>query len=302
VRRCSAGLVNVICTVFALCCCSLPNPGPSQGIVGWGDSLTYSLTKVDNTYQQAVPTWLDTLSGDLHVDAKNFGFPSLGSAEIAVRQGGLKPLVTLSGNQIPPASKAEIAVDAVSPSDGWSQVHDAGTLTMHGTLAGVPGSLQHTITSGVESFSFVPDAAPASAVAVPAKSVFSDDEGDPYRDHFQIIWAGANDGPHLAAILRDVASMVHWLTNPRRYVVVGTIPQITSELSVAYGPHFTDLQSWLISDGLKAARITPTPQDTEAIAAGQVPPSLRLDDGIHFTQAAYTAIGHHLASVIKTMM
>jgi lysophospholipase L1-like esterase len=83
-------------------------------------------------------------------------------------------------------------------------------------------------------------------------------------------------------------------------LVVGTIPAIQDQLSAAYGPRFTDLRSWLIADGLAAAGVAPTPVDAAAVEAGGIPPSLQ-PDGVHFTQAAYTAIGHHLASVIAKL-
>jgi hypothetical protein len=314
-----AALLTVLCTTSALCSCSTATTEadtsrfsdvgahsarrsvfPSDKVVGWGDSLTYSLTSIGGVWQQADPTWLDTIGADLHVDTANFGIPSQGSAEIAVQQGGLKPLVTLVGNQIPSGSTTAITVTAINPTDGWTQYPEAGTMTMHGALAGVSGTLQHTVTSGVHSYSFVPDAATVSVVPVPAGSAFSGDQGADYRDGIQIIWAGTNNSAQTAAIERDIASMVHWMTaSPSRYLIIdGTIPAIENDLSSTYGSQFVDLRSWLISDGLAAAGITPTPDDTEAIATGNIPPSLIASQG-HFTQAAYTAIGHHLAAVMK---
>jgi hypothetical protein len=270
------------------------------GIVGWGDSLTYSLTNTAvGGWQQADPTWLETIGEDLGVETKNFGVPSQGSAEIAVRQGGLKPAVTLSDDQIPPGKTNPSAVTAITPQDGWSQYSKAGTMKMHGTLAGVSGTLQHAMTSDGESFSFVPDAAPVSVIRVPPQSTFSGDAGDGYRDCIQLIWAGTNNSSQTSAITRDIASMVKWIADPKRYLIIGSIRSVTNELSATYGPRYIDLQSWLISDGLSAAGTSPTPGDNEAIAAGNIPPSLRAYGGGHFTQAAYTAIGHHLAAIIK---
>jgi hypothetical protein len=306
IRR-SVGVLTALCTGLAMCCCSTsenakagPPPCPSNEVVGWGDSLTYSLTEIGGVWQQAHPTWLDTVGEDLGVDTENFGVQSQGSAEIAVRQGGLKPLVTLSGDQIPSGSTAAIPITAISPTDGWTQYARAGTMKMHGAMAGASGTLQHTMTSGVESFAFVPDAAPASDVPVPAESKFSSDDGDKYRGCTQIVWAGTNNSSQTAAITRDIASMYYWLPYPKRYLIIGTIPATKDALSEAYGPNFVDLRTWLISDGLSAAGIAPTPDDTEAVTAGNIPPSLSVD-GAHFTQAGYTAIGHHLASVIKNL-
>lgn len=59
---------------------------PSE-VVAWGDSLTYGLTQIDGVWQQARPAWVDVVRDVAGVLTKNFGFPSLGSAEVAVRLG-----------------------------------------------------------------------------------------------------------------------------------------------------------------------------------------------------------------------
>lgn len=267
-------------------------------VVGWGDSLTWSAIKVGDRYQQADPTWLETLSQDLGVKTKNFGEPSQGSAEIAVRQGGLKPRVTLVGNLIPSGTAEALAIATITPLDGWTQYRDAGTMKMRGTLAGVSGTLEHSIKAGRESFAFQPDAPPDEAVPVPPQTEFSGNQGYRYRGCVQIIWAGANNSRQNAAIIRDIAAMVDWIPAPKRYLVVGTIAGVRNALSSAYGPRFVDLRTWLIKEGLSAAGVRPTSQDAAAIAANNIPPSL-FGDGTHFTQAAYTAIGQHLASVVR---
>jgi hypothetical protein len=298
-------MLATLCTIPALVCCS-PSGNSADtaldctegGVVGWGDSLTYSLTKISGKWQQADPTWLETISEDLEVETGNFGLPSEGSAEIAIRQGGLRPAVTVSGGQIPAGVTAPVHITAVTPHDGWTQYAKAGTLKMHGSLAGTPGTLQHTVESGVETFSFVPDAAPESAIPVAPQTLFSGDEGNDYRTCTQIIWAGTNNSDEPRAITRDIASMAQWVPQPKRYLIIGTVPSVRDELSAVYGQRFVDLHGWLVSDGLAAAGISPTPEDGEAIAAGLIPPSLRVDSA-HFTPGAYTAIGHYIADVIR---
>ena len=302
-QRAFAALV-ALCMTFAVGCstdeASDPDSDcPTGEIVGWGDSLTYSLTEVGGAAAQADPTWLATVAKDLDVDTANFGVPSQGSAEIAVRQGGLKPRVTLSGNEIPAGSASAVPITSIDPADGWTQYVDAGTMEMRGTLAGAAGTLQHTVTNGASSFSFVPAAAADAAVPVPANSTFESGDGADYRGCVQIIWAGTNNRRQKDAILRDIASMVKNLVYPKRYLIIGTLAGMQGELSATYGPRFVNLRAWLISDGLAAAGIAATPEDTAAIAAGNVPPSLTTD-GTHFTPAAYTAIGHHVADVLRS--
>jgi lysophospholipase L1-like esterase len=308
IRARFTAVLVAICSAAALCACSelkkplaAPSPEcPAGQIVGWGDSLTWGATKIDGQWEQVNPTWLQTVGTDLDVPTENFGVPSQGSAEIAVRQGGLKPMVTLTGNQIPAFRSAAIPLTAINPTDGWSEVDEGETMKMHGTLAGVAGTLQLLVNGAVDRFSFLPDAAPTSSAPVPPGSVFSSSDGDDYRDCMQIIWAGTNNSRHSEATTRDINSMVQWLTGPKKYLIIGMIPAINEDLRSDYGARFEDLRSWLIADGLRAAGITPTAEDAAAVAAGDVPPSLTVD-GVHFTQAAYTAIGHHLSTVIKGM-
>ncbi len=306
------GRIAVMLTCFVslsgLTCCSVMGTGAAdigckQGeVVGWGDSLTYSATRsASGKYVASVPTWLEVLGEDLHVNTKNFGNPSEGSAEIAVRQGGLKPAVTLSGDHIQPGTIAPSAITAVNPIDGWSLNPQPQTLKMHGTLAGVAGTMQHTLGPGQGGFSFVPDAPPTEAVPVPPQTVFVGDQGNDSRDCVQIIWAGTNNAAQPAAITRDIASMVNEIPDPKRYLVIGTIPSIRDELSPTYGSRFVDLRQWLIADGLSAAGVAPTPEDVQAVADGKVPPSLTVD-GTHFTPASYRAIGHHLATVMAAQI
>jgi lysophospholipase L1-like esterase len=302
--RCLARLLSVLCLLPAVACSAAAKPAaahpvcPPSQVVAWGDSLTYGLTRAGGVWGQARPTWLETVGVSLGVPTKNFGVPSQGSAEIAVRQGGLQPRVTLSGGRIPAKSRTPVRIDAISPSDGWSQYADAGTMTMHGVLADVPGTLQHTLTPDADSFAFVPDAPLDTDISVPAASTFSGDEGADYRGCFEIIWAGNNNSAQPAAITRDVASMVSALPDPKRYLIVGIIPGVSDALSRAYGPRFVDLRRWLATEGPAAAGVVPTAADRDAIAAGAVPPSLTVD-GTHFTQAAYSAIGRYLASLIS---
>ncbi len=300
-------LVVLICLMYFLlaanCCAAVGSPAPGRSacppnqIVAWGDSLTYGLTRIDGVWQQAKPTMPETIGTDLGVPTKNLGLPSLGSAEIAVRQGGLRPRVTLSGGRIPAKSTTPIHVDAISPTDGWSQYPTAGTLKMHGVLARVSGTLEHTLIPGVDDFSFTPDAPVDSAVPLPMGSTFTGTDGEEYRGCLAVIWAGTNNSTQPSAITRDIASMVSALSSPQHCLIIGTVPATIDYLANAYGRRFVDLRSWLVTDGLAAAGAVPTAADTEAIAAGIVPPSLTVD-GTHLTQAAYTAVGHYLASLI----
>ncbi len=206
-------------------------------------------------------------------------------------------MVTVAGNQLPEGTTAAAQVSDISPKDGWSQYQQAGELKMHGTLGDIPGTLIHDVDGGAESFSFTPDTAPGTNRQVPSGTAFSGDEGDGYRGCIQILWAGTNNSAQPAAIVRDIAAMVKWIPDPSdswSSVPPGDHRRAQSRLrQKVCGPTGLAEIGWAYR-----GRDHPTADDTAAIAAGEVPPSLRVDSA-HFTQAAYTAIGHHLASIVK---
>jgi hypothetical protein len=281
---------------------ALKLPPIPQDIACWGDSLTYCPVTVS---VQASPTWPQTLATALGVNVYNGGQGAHGSAEIATRQGGLQPLCTLTGNQIPAGSTAPINLTAISPTDGWRSTVSSGSyLDMHGTLAGVAGNLRHDLTN-LALFQFVPDAAPATTVSVSAATPFIGDEGAALRDRLAIIWAGQNNSDQPSAILRDIASMVAYLNPIKRFVVINyTGPKSIADtinplLQAAYGRNYVDLRRFLINDALTALGMSPTGTDSSDIAAGNPPNSLTWD-GTHYTQSVYNLIGQYLARVISS--
>jgi len=252
---------------------------------------------------QADPTYPETVASDLGVTVYNGGIGGNASAEIATRQGGLRPLCTLTGNEIPAGSTTPIVLTAITPATGW---RTGGDSTIVGTLAGVAGTLLNDISEG--HFTFTPSSAPGSTVSVPAGTPFICTEGDAMRDWINVIWSGHNNAPAGTAVTdipRDIASMVAWLTPyTKRYLIVSITwetksrnDQLNAPLIAAYPDNYVDLNGYLISDGLTAAGLTPTADDLADIAAGEVPRQLRYD-GTHFTQAATDVIGHYIADQI----
>lgn len=272
---------------------------PSSDIACWGDSLTYSAAPGG----QASPTYPQTVATDLGVTVYNGGIGGNASADIATRQGGLRPLCTLTGNQIPSGSTTPIVLTAISPSTGW---RTGGDSYISGSLAGVAGELHNDISES--HFTFTPTVAPVSTVSVPAGTPFICDEGVSMRDRINVIWSGHNNAPSATAVTdipRDIASMVEWLTPyTKRYLVVSVTwelksrnDQLNAPLIAIYGDKYVDLNGYLITDGLTAAGLTPTADDLADIAAGEIPRQLRYD-GTHFTQACTTVIGHYIADQI----
>lgn len=70
--------------------------------------------------------------------------------------------------------------------------------------------------------------------------------------------------------------------NTEKYIVVSLTQDDRNEtndsLKKAHGKHYLDFKSYLVSDGLQDAGITPTNQDLQNIAESKIPTSLRAND------------------------
>ena len=281
-----------------------PTPGPLfpiDAIADWGDSLTWSSSTGG---AQASPTWSQTLATILGVPVYNGGLSAHGTAEIATRQGGLQPLCTLTGNQIPAGSVTPILLTAISPTTGWRISANPGSwLSMAGSLGPVVGILRHDLTDP-SKFYFIPSSPPVSTVAIAPGTPFIGSEGIGLRDRINILWGSANNASQISEIVRDHTSMVnHQTAYIKRYLVISNTQArsvadpINTALQTAFPEAYVDLRGHLIANGLALAGITPTGSDATDIAAGNVPGSLTVD-GLHFKQAVYDVIGQFMADVI----
>lgn len=266
-------------------------------IACWGDSLTYSALPDG----QASPTWPQTVANELGVSAYNGGVAGQGSAEIATRQGGLQPLISLENNEIPAGPGVSMPVASIAPTTGWRR-GGTGSLRMHGSLADVTGTLRHSLGDG--SFTFTPDQELNSRKAVPSKTPFISDEGGVHENQVVILWTGTNSISEPDAVERDIAAMVASLTpyTERFLVVSNTLRRqlaepLNKQLAATYGDHYADLRGYLMEHGLAEADIAATPTDRADVRAGNVPSSLRWDD-THFTQRGYDVIGRYFAGII----
>lgn len=262
---------------------------PSSTVTGWGDSMTAGAGGGGTTY-------LTTLASLTGLTTVNRGIGGETSIAIAARQGGAPTLLTITGNQIPASGPVTVTANtAAIPTAQGSQ-------SFTGTLVGVPGTL--ATSAGVTTFTRT---TAGSAVSCPAASPFITDLGLDARDDTVIIWSGRNNNGSRAQVNADIAAMVGYLnTLGKRYLVLsvcngvgettGTsahtniVVNLNADLAATYGTRFVDVRSYLVTNGLADAGITPTTQDTIDVAGDTIPASLRVDS-VHLTAAGYTIVG-----------
>jgi hypothetical protein len=281
---------------------SASDPNALAQVAAWGDSLTASTgTNWPGT----------TLATRLGIPVSNMGVSGMGTMDIALRQGGLKPLITVSGNSIP--ASGPVTVTAISPSTGW-RVNGTGSFTRTGTLAGVVGTLSHDLVA--DTWTFTRTTAAVSATPCPAGSEFVGTSLLANHERMiSIFWTGRNSLDALSRIPEATAAMVGVLTtSPKRFLVLSmtntsseiqgstnltNILAMNAGLASAYPSNYLDIRSYLASSqALTDAGISPTPQDTTDLSNNVIPTSLR-NDSTHLNAAGYARVAHKVADFIE---
>lgn len=290
----------------------LPLTSTAAKVSFWGDSLLEGFPKPLFAADQS-----DSLPGafaKLHPGLRihNGGKSGQSADEIAIRQGGLVPVLTVAGGIIPASGSVAVSTDAVL---GWRLDRGIGGTT--GTLAGVPG----TLTRSADALTFTRSTA-GSAVPATGPQVWNA-AGREWADGVQVIMAGRNDigytssaGAVVDRVLSATRAMVESLTPQHpRVLLLGTITatgetrnstgwqQVTAinkGLQQMYPHFFWDYRAWLVSEAMSALQITPTATDLQRMQADTLPPSLMAPgDAVHYSPATAAAGAARISTELR---
>ncbi|UVC14714.1 hypothetical protein [Mesorhizobium onobrychidis] len=285
---------------------------PSYTTYVYGDSLTSSALITQLTTQLSRP-----------VTSRGIG--SQRSSQIAMRQGGVVPTVTISGDQIVAGANSithfngtAIVDTATNPNAPQllSTPGDNSSRSISASIAGVLGSIARTASGGppstTETYTFTPTADPGTVACPAGTDVIVQTKIDAAST--QVIWSGRNNkGINNWSVVSDVQGMVDLLSTVDKHYVVMSILNgdyaderagqseyinlmaSNAELEAAFPGSYLDVRRYLIDDGLTDAAITPTAQDLIDIADDTVPASLRADN-IHLTTVGYELVADHVAA------
>lgn len=276
---------------------SLSPVDTSRNIACWGESTTESVGT----------NWPELILGPMiGVNVYNRGKSGQGVADIILRQGGLRPQLTLAGNQIP-ATVAPVVVTAIDPAVGW-RINSTGSFGFSVELAGVVGQLAHNLVA--DTWTFTRDVG-GDVVTVPPRTPCVRTDAS-LSGLTNIIWTGRNNVTTLQLpVVRDLLPFVREgiSTQVKRVLVVGVInaqaegtgtnrysliKAHNAALASKYGAEFLDVRREFIDNGMTRAGLTPTGADTAAIAADKPPASLMFDD-LHPNTAGYTVVARIVA-------
>jgi hypothetical protein len=266
----------------------------ASDLIGWGDSMIQG-------GPEDVP-WVKEVGEELGlptVEAGNLGEASSG---IAIRQGGLRPLLTVTGNSIP--ASGPVVVSAIVPS---TSLRPHG-FTWAGTLAGVPGKLELNEETSVWSFV---RAAPGAVTECPAGTPFFGTAGVGFESYLCVFWSGRNNinvGMAPLDTVRDTQRMINHLKAPeKRYLVLGVttyvaetkgtaaraiVDELNEALAAKFGIHYIDVNAYMTEHGLEDAGLNPTFTDRVRMEGGTFPDTLRETggEGPHFNELGFQVV------------
>jgi len=285
---------------------------PTIGV--WGASITAGQGGV-NSY----PGTIGALSG---YNVYNMGIGGETQTTIAARQGGLDIKLTKDVT-IPATGAVNIEFAAYNKDDG----EYAGVVTPRNSagagwnpvnIAGVEGTLSIVVNGDVwprvlKSATFTRKTS-GEAVTVPAGTLMTVD-GQDLKTDITIFTVSSNGGwtsENTTARDDQYEGLINLLDRsianckyPEKVLIVGLTTQtnkhwnqVHGALRAKYGEKFLDVRSYLASEqALIDAGITPTEQDKQLLAVGQIPPSLISNyptDPVHMNDIGYKLMGTHV--------
>lgn len=262
-------------------------------IVCWGDSLTYGYGATHGVTDY--PTILAKLTGKT---VHNMGISGEPSDTICARQGGYNALV--NPTTIPQDTTAvELSFNEGLNIGNTTRIGEKGSLDIINpvSLCGVSGNISYSD----EKFYFTRLARGNDVTFTHPMPVICANSVERKND-IQIIFMGTNGGwmitadnaeTRISKLISQIDAMIAYSDN-QNFIVVGmhyfyswvlynglTKEMLETALLYKYGRRYINLRDYMVNYGLADAKITPTEEDTTAIANGEVPPSLLFTDKIH---------------------
>lgn len=250
-------------------------------IVAWGDSLTFG---VGGWKSRGYPDHLKNAG----YDVVKKGFPGQSSSDIALRQGGLSPVIYTKET-----SPGVYHVTKMLPSGDFKKYAESN---FKGSLGGVEVNLTRTKDNNwiIKS--------PAE-IKCSNGCKFSSLEGYSDKDALNIFWVGRNNNfSYPKFIIRDIGLMVSSLPDGGKYLVIGITPalddsnetlrsikSINESLAKTYGDRFIDMWGILHDRGIDMVNRLPALSDAKSMSDGTIGATLYFDN-VNFNDATYDAI------------
>lgn len=301
---------------------SIPETINGKGIVVcWGDSLTAGAGAsqdivIDGLAGATMPSTLAKLLGfginpnSLDTTGSvvyNMGVGGEDAKTIACRQGGILMFVN---NITIPASGA-VSFESIKAQDG-SEIYPCRQ-NWYGqrksfepcTIAGISGNL--TYSSDTDKYTFTRSAS-GSAVTIDRPTPIVTPGSQKLRDAILVIEIGHNGGyeGNIDNLIGLYRAIIDW--NGRdKYIIIGdsngtaeSMASIEKRFFYEFGNHFFNNREYMSAYGMADAGLTPTADDLEKMAVGEIPLSLKVDS-THYNSYGYYVQGTQVYKLGKTL-
>ncbi|SDG43364.1 hypothetical protein SAMN04487996_118181 [Dyadobacter soli] len=253
------------------------------------------------------------------------------SLSIAVRQGGIPITLSVEGGKFNGAKPVVVTKISTWFLSTWL---DEDVYSRTGTLAGVKCTItrkflpdvgerylvEPVLRTDTELTAETPAEEPVDT-EIPDDSVFELDDATRLRTATQILWYGRNDigeGKPVDGILSAIKSSIDYITEPRRYLVLGImlassehkgtdgfakVTALNDELAMLYRDSYVGMTPPTDSE-MNDIGFTPTAEDSEDIAKGVFPHRMRAPnptDQIHLNNFGYKIIANRVVKKIRDL-
>lgn len=296
----------------------------TTAVTAVGDSLTYGFFDGRATGKDGWPETLKTLAPGVTVT--NAAMSGFTADEAGIRAAFIQPLVTVAGGAIPASGEVAITVKDAEDYD-WQNRSTATTVSIGGSLAGVPGVFKRT-TAGAFSFT---RSGTGAVTPVPADTPFIGGFPGKWEDTL-VVFVGRNNvarnaygtgpGSIPAQVLQSVKAIVAASTVGVKQALIvsvttgtwerqgtsgyNTVKEINRLLAEEYPTRFFDLRSYLVKQAIYDLKLTPTSEDIASMENDTLPPSIMSfgsdgvsRDGVHYSRETAALVGRKIFEELK---
>ncbi len=267
-------------------------------IVGWGDSLTAG----DGGFGVSYLTALRDLLGTDSYSYVNCGVGGEDSRTIGARQGG-NPM-HIRDTVMVPADGTPVDITLV---DQYGKIMKP--LRQGGNTSVNPcyiNGKKYVITYKTDSqtdYQIASEDQTTDVMVTPFSPVITNSMKVHRTPYCLILWIGQNGGyDDPQNLIQQYQNMIDY-AGVDRYIIIGFHKGKVIEnekLQDFFGEHFLDWRTYVFTDALTDAGITPTEDDLRNMENGKCPPSIMRDE-THLNAVGYTLLGKQVYKKFKSL-
>lgn len=266
-------------------------PNKVDGIVCWGDSLTYGLA---GGYPQVLEDLL-TKKG-MKIPVANEGITSEDTIEI-MRRAGAIPSFLAEDITIPTEKKAVMMKLVDDEGDTFGGLPAKGSFSCFVSINGIQGKAIRKSTEGKTSYEFT-RLYKGEQVLVKSGTKLTYDFVNRYEHYIPVIFMGTNGGWNtIEELIQQQQMIIDVFPENRDFIIIGLTYQhyvkdkdLEEAMEDHWGEHYINLREYLSGQGIYDAKLKPTSSDLEQMKQGIVPDIIRTDK-VHYTEKGYQVLG-----------